>query len=60
MHPANDTRVAEAFQRLADRPADPQIATMPQDELAQLAARLHSAGPAQPSPCSQTVKGGHR
>jgi len=43
MHPADDTRVAEARQRLADCPADPQIATMPRDELARLVVRLHGA-----------------
>jgi hypothetical protein len=43
MHPADDTRVAEARQRLADCPADPQIATMRHDQLAQLAVRLHGA-----------------
>jgi hypothetical protein len=43
MHPPDDTRVAEARQRLADCPADPQIATMRHDQLAQLAVRLHGA-----------------
>jgi hypothetical protein len=43
MHPADDTRIAEARQRLADCPADPQIATLPRDQLAQLVVRLHGA-----------------
>jgi hypothetical protein len=43
MHPPDDTRVAEARQRLAGCPADPQITTMSQGELAQLAVRLHGA-----------------
>jgi hypothetical protein len=43
VHPADDTRVAEARQRLADCPGDPQIATLRHDQLAQLAVRLHGA-----------------
>lgn len=43
MHPAEDTRVAEARQRLADCPADPQIPTLRHDQLAQLVIRLHGA-----------------
>jgi hypothetical protein len=39
MRPAEDTRAAEARQRLAECPADPQILTVPHDELARRAVR---------------------
>jgi hypothetical protein len=43
MHRADDTRVAEARQRLAGCPADPQIPALRHDQLAQLVIRLHGA-----------------